>query len=266
MPIGRKFLSVSSLLVLVCLLFATSAVAQASSASGGITGQYKDKLVSLRNPVCGNPLRFDEQGKLMSPERPGNWETCQGLRIREVHVENGEVKIEAQRVRIFYDCATMQLREVAGAPPIADVSLELQLPPKYDDTTISRVMDKSFLRSDKSEGISTIGFAGGILKVGMGVTPPVAVYSPEPSYSEEALKAKYQGTVVLTIVVGADGAVKQAAVVRSLGMGLDENAIETVRTWRFNPATRCGKAVAVEVSVEIAFELGTKPEVQNKKS
>jgi len=265
MPIGRKFLSVSSLLVLACVFSAATAVAQDSSTNSDISDQYKDQFVSLRIPYCGNQLKLDALGRLGSTMQPGYWETCQGVRIRDVHVEGGKVKIKAQRVRLFFDCATMQVREVAGAPPIGDVSIELQLPPKYDDTTISRLMDKSFLRSDKPEAVST-GFAGGIYKVGPGVTPPVAVYSPDPSYSEQAAKAKYQGTLVLTVVVGADGAVQQARVVRSLGMGLDENAIETVKTWRFKPAARCGKAVAVEVSVEITFELGSKPEVQNKKS
>lgn len=98
-------------------------------------------------------------------------------------------------------------------------------------------------------------FGGGLFHVGNGVSAPVPIYSPDPDYSEEARKAKYQGTVVLTVVVGPDGRVHNARVARSLGMGLDEKAIEKVMIWKFKPATKDSKPVAVEVSVEVQFNL-----------
>jgi len=99
------------------------------------------------------------------------------------------------------------------------------------------------------------GFGGGLFHVGNGVTAPVPIYQPDPDYSDEARKAKYQGTVVLNVIVGADGRVHKAAVARSLGMGLDEKAIERVMIWKFKPATKDSKPVAVEVSVEVTFNL-----------
>lgn len=98
-------------------------------------------------------------------------------------------------------------------------------------------------------------FGGGIFHVGNGVSAPVPIYQPDPDYSEEARKAKYQGTVVLTVVVGPDGRVHNPRVSRSLGMGLDEKAIEKVLMWKFKPATKDSKPVAVEVSVEVQFNL-----------
>lgn len=98
-------------------------------------------------------------------------------------------------------------------------------------------------------------FGGGLFHVGNGVSAPVPIYSPDPDYSEEARKAKYQGTVVLTVIVGPDGRVHHATVSRSLGMGLDEKAIEKVMVWKFKPATKDAKPVAVEVSVEVQFNL-----------
>ncbi len=88
-----------------------------------------------------------------------------------------------------------------------------------------------------------------------GVRAPVATYKPEPPYSEEARKAKHEGTVTLLIVVGPRGTVTGAQVVRPLGMGLDEKALETVRTWQFRPGTRNGMPVAVRVFVEVSFRL-----------
>jgi protein TonB len=88
-----------------------------------------------------------------------------------------------------------------------------------------------------------------------GVTVPQAIYSPEPSFSDEARKAKQQGMVTLLLVVGADGRPYGIRVRQSLGMGLDERAIEAVTRWRFKPATRNGQAVATQIEVEVDFRL-----------
>ncbi len=74
-------------------------------------------------------------------------------------------------------------------------------------------------------------------------------------FSEEARKAKYQGVVVLEIIVGTDGTVHNPRVVRSLGMGLDEKARERVMVWKFDPATKDGRPVAVVMNIEVAFNL-----------
>jgi TonB family protein len=99
------------------------------------------------------------------------------------------------------------------------------------------------------------GVGGGTYSVGGNVSAPIAIYKPEPAYSEEARKAKYQGTVVLWIVVDAQGNVSDVRVVKPLGLGLDEKAVETVRTWKFKPAMRNGTPVPVHVSVEVSFRL-----------
>src|SRR6266576_4025893 len=80
------------------------------------------------------------------------------------------------------------------------------------------------------------GTGGGAFRVGGGVSPPKAIYQPDPEYSEEARKAKYQGVVVLAMVIGPDGRPRDIRVQRSLGLGLDEKAMEAVRSWRFEPA------------------------------
>jgi TonB family protein len=99
------------------------------------------------------------------------------------------------------------------------------------------------------------GIGGGAYRVGGGVSAPRALYAPDPEYSEEARKAKWQGTVVLWVVIGPDGKPRDVRVQRSLGMGLDEKAIEAVRTWKFEPAKKDGQPVAVQVNVEVNFRL-----------
>jgi periplasmic protein TonB len=100
-----------------------------------------------------------------------------------------------------------------------------------------------------------MGIGGGVFRPGRGVTPPRPIYSPDPEFSEEARKAKYQGTCTLMIVVDTDGRPTQLRVVNSLGMGLDEKALETVRTWRFEPGMKDGHPVKVEMAVEVDFHL-----------
>ena len=89
----------------------------------------------------------------------------------------------------------------------------------------------------------------------LGVTVPVAIYHPEPSFSDEARKAKQQGVVTLLVVVGKDGRPYDIHVSQSLGMGLDEKAIEAVSQWRFKPATLNGQPVATQIAVELDFHL-----------
>jgi len=81
------------------------------------------------------------------------------------------------------------------------------------------------------------------------------LYAPDPEYSEEARKSKYQGVVVLWLIVGPDGRPRDMKVLRALGMGLDQKAIEAVRQWKFEPAMKDGKPVAVQINVEVNFRL-----------
>jgi TonB family protein len=99
------------------------------------------------------------------------------------------------------------------------------------------------------------GTGGGVFRVGGGVAPPRVIYNPEPEFSEEARKAKYQGTCTLGLIVGTDGRPSNIRVLSSLGMGLDEKAIEAVKNWKFEPAMKDGHPVRVEIAVEVDFHL-----------
>lgn len=90
---------------------------------------------------------------------------------------------------------------------------------------------------------------------GHGVTAPRAIYDPEPEYSEEAREVRFQGIVVLSIVVDQDGRARDIRVARSVGLGLDEKAIDAVKKWKFEPGVKDGHPVAVAVSVEVNFRL-----------
>jgi TonB family protein len=120
-------------------------------------------------------------------------------------------------------------------PPLTESTIESQTPPA-------------------TPGPSDGGGMGAkIYRVGGGVSAPVPIFKPEPAYSQEARKAKLQGTVGMLVVIDATGTVTDCKVVKPLGMGLDEKAIETVRTWKFKPALKNGTPVPVRVFVELTF-------------
>ena len=101
------------------------------------------------------------------------------------------------------------------------------------------------------------GTGGGVFRAGInGVGTPQCIYCPDPEYSDEARKAKYQGTVLLQIIVSADGRVMRATAAKGPGMGLEEKAIEKVLTWKLKPALGPnGKPVPVSLTVEVTFHL-----------
>jgi protein TonB len=99
------------------------------------------------------------------------------------------------------------------------------------------------------------GIGGGVFRVGGGISAPQAISTPDPDYTEEARRAKTQGTCILGLIVDAEGHPRDIRIVRGLGSGLDAKAIDAVRQWRFEPARKDGKPVNVLISVEVAFRL-----------
>jgi TonB family protein len=99
------------------------------------------------------------------------------------------------------------------------------------------------------------GTGGGLFHVGGGVSAPRPIYQTEPEFSEEARKAKFQGVCTIALIVGTDGRPSDIHVQTSLGMGLDEKAIEAVKNWRFEPAMKDGHPVRVPIAIEVDFHL-----------
>ncbi len=96
---------------------------------------------------------------------------------------------------------------------------------------------------------------GGPRRIGGGVSAPILTYSVEPEFSEEARKAKVAGNVLVNLYVDTKGNPTHVRVIRGVGMGLDEKAIEAVRQYKFKPAMENGKPVLVELNVEVNFQI-----------
>jgi TonB family protein len=96
---------------------------------------------------------------------------------------------------------------------------------------------------------------GRIFKVGQGVSPPRAIYQPNPEFSDQARVAKFQGVVMLMLVVDDKGTATNVRILQPLGYGLDEKAVQAVSGWKFKPAEKDGQPVAAEIAVEVSFHL-----------
>lgn len=106
---------------------------------------------------------------------------------------------------------------------------------------------------------SATGPSAGVFRIGGDVSAPMPIFKVEPEYSEEARAAGFQGTVLLAVVINEEGTPTSIKVVRSLGMGLDEKAIEAMGKWKFRPGMKAGKPVSVHANVEMAFRLMNPP-------
>jgi len=95
----------------------------------------------------------------------------------------------------------------------------------------------------------------GPIRVGGDVKPPVKINAPPPQYTEIARKARIQGVVIVEAIIDRDGTVSNVKVLKGLPMGLDQAAVDAVKSWRFEPATLNGKAVAVIYNLTINFQL-----------
>ncbi len=98
-------------------------------------------------------------------------------------------------------------------------------------------------------------YGGGLRRIGGGVSQPEVIFQVEPEFSEEARKAKFMGSVLVGLIVDTNGRPQNVHIVRGVGMGLDEKAMEAVRQYLFRPAMEAGKPVPVELNVEVNFQI-----------
>lgn len=113
----------------------------------------------------------------------------------------------------------------------------------------------SALGTNTGSGRKQSASSGPIFSLNQVSVAPLLLYKVAPDYSEQARLARYNGTVLLRLIIDEKGDPRDIRVLRSLGLGLDEKAIEAVRRWRFRPGLKDGKAVAVDANIEVDFRL-----------
>jgi TonB family protein len=269
--------------VLICLsaLFLIQ-TGRAQSLKDVLNHKYKNHILALRSPFTAADQKFDSAGHSLNAAPTSGWLIYGGIYVEKLNLSTDTVRVQgplaafadqkidgqqvlvrfskAQRIEIHLNQPLKSLDDaeaVMGRVFFLDADTAARAWPELrraDDTTpddqIFHVSKNAFRRS----GDNTPEAADDRDKEGI-VLPPRPAHTPEPEYSVQARNAKYQGTLVLKIVIDKAGKISRIRLERALGMGLDETAMEGVKRWRFNPATRNGQPVAVEMNIEVSFNL-----------
>jgi TonB family protein len=228
--------------------------------------RFLNKIFMIRNFYGGTHLVFDSQGNLLEGDRNVGYEGCWSAAQIEIHkleINKDRLTLRGPRVFGIYDTRTKEISQLERAHQ--DLQIDIQLDPAQtsDEDSLAAILAKVFLTRDDDlrslvpnawiapESTAT----SDAYRVGHGVTAPKAIRTPDPQYSEEARKAKYQGSVNLWCVVAPSGSVTQIKVLQCLGRGLDQQAIQALSMWKFEPATKDGQPVAVQLDVSMNFHL-----------
>jgi TonB family protein len=224
----------------------------ADSFQAELQRNLKDQILVLRQPVAGQKVEFGETATA-TPAEPGSLQFDSVIQVRKIKLNKTNLTLEAIRLWPFYD---EKLKRVAFTR--TDSKLRIRIAGSSAET-IRTSLVRIFLNADEMEQFwkpLEVSFKDTeVFRVGSNVSAPQPLYQPEAEYPQAARNLKKTGTVLLQVIVGADGLVRNIQIKRPLGGGLDEKAVEAVKRWRFQPALKDGKPVAVVVNIEIGFNL-----------
>jgi TonB family protein len=252
--------------VLLLLVPALAAPAFADSLKDALNHQYKKHVIALRSPFApGTHQKFDSSGKQLEPPQD-QWLLYGGIFVEKIDLSSKNMRLEGPRIGFGQDKKGKQL--LIAMEKRVQVDIELDQPlhsPDEAKALLERVFfpesetmqhaKPELRRADFNLASTAVYHVGKDQARRIEVKAPHPTYTPEPRFSDAARQARYQGTMMMDIVIDERGNLAWMRVVRALGMGLDENAMEMVRTWRFDPATRNGEPVPVEMQIEVSFNL-----------
>src|SRR5579864_112797 len=292
MPTRTGNLRCALALLLLCFMGLTAAAAD-QNVEAALNSQYGGKILALLHPIDKGSQVYDPDGKVLKGGHEGSWTLFGRILVKKVRVEKMSVLIEGQRiayVQAGHDLAPARSGgklkvqiNFAKAPASADEANMLlghvfaltdedavKAAPRFWQKYLSAQLLHTPIADsgvdpagEKPKGLQIVEIdpAGVIrtekisVELSGHVTPPRALFTPEPEYTEAARHERYQGVVVLGIVIDRTGKVRAPNILRPLGMGLDDSAVSRILTWRFDPAKVDGKPVAVEMNIEVAFNL-----------
>jgi len=226
---------------------------------------YKGQVLAIRNFYYGKRLRYRATGELDKGGQAGSWTRDAFFRITEVSLEPDKVVFSGERLDAAYSDGHVLAQKRGHG------KLKIEVPVVASAEGLGNALERVFLTpSERVENFIAARCLtpnqfnkvprgdcadSGVCRAGGRVSAPRPIVSPDPEYTELARTTRLEGTVVLWLVVGVDGKAADICIERSLGYGLDEKAVEAVRSWKFDPAKRDGKPVPVAINIEITFRL-----------
>jgi TonB family protein len=257
-----------------------------------LLASYKDKPQILEGLYCGKKLKFDADAKFLGGGQPGPWTVCGDLNVEDIEVTDREIRIKARRIYLFYDPSHKAFRdaelmvsekEKVDKSRAENLRFEIRLaqPTSSDETAIRSSLEKLFRRADADFSDITPDYWKPFLEDRArkdprtieqedkplttswdpgnpqfkNMTPPHIVSQPDPEFSKEARQYRFQGTVVVKLLIDKEGKPKEIRITHPLGLGQDEKAVEAIRKWKFKPAVKDGNPVEAFAAIEVKFRL-----------
>jgi TonB family protein len=280
--------------MVVLLALTLPAIAGSDELQKQLNATYQGKVFTLRQFFDGNRLQFSSDGHLVGTATVGSWTVDGQIEIRQIHLQEKSLLIKGRRRRLFFDFANRQMVDTADVHPGsprsrlfakfgdkswkkfikgADIELDVALPSSpRDEKDVAQALSNIFLfpADEMAEAVPDYwkffvlrqegkpaprAIIPSDFRVGSGLNPPHAQFAPNPEYSDTARQAGYAGTAVLWLVIDQKGEPSQVTISVPVGLGLDEKAVEAVSRWHFDPASKGGQPVPVQIVVEVTFRL-----------
>jgi TonB family protein len=256
-----------------------------------LTDKYKNQVLSLRHPFISQQQVYGFDGEPVSGVHEGPWTLYGRIQIEKVVADRNQLRVKGTRVLCEFTETGLKLlhdkKKVALAVrlsrPLASEEEAIALLGRVFALTPQEIVNSApdywqeYLRKNllggpgpekevrtanppKDPPPSNPENAGDakekIFHVGeIRVTAPKPKYTPEPEFTDAARKERYQGSIGINVIVNPEGRITKPRIVRPLGLGLDENAIEAISKWRFAPGTRDGQPVSVAVYIQVDLHL-----------
>ena len=256
---------------------------QGNQVQGGLNSELKGRILLLRNFYSGNRLEYDTNGAVLGDVKQASW-TLANVKVANVVITRDGIEIVGTRMGALYREEKPELLEVGQVRidvkmPISDAATQDTLSPVFKKIFMESGEDlrpmvpecwQAYLGGSDSQKRSEAWQAmlekdnnPPILKrtdaPAGAITAPRPKSTPDPHYTREAESHHIEGTSVLSVVIDADGTVSDIAIMRPLGMGLDEQAVLAMKQWRFQPATKDRQPVRVQINVEVTFRCCPSP-------
>jgi len=278
-------------LVACCLLSTNARALPSDPLQDALNHEYKGRIYTLRQPFIRDTQQYDSLGHTLMTSTLGPWTVYGRIELRKIRVQSNRLVVEGRRIGMEFSDRSRTLvpsklddkvkLEISLVQPLnsvdqaRDVFSHIFAFTKDDFLAALPVLWRQYL-NDNLESYTDDGRqlvfkpykpprpadnqkpqppANDVYYVGKDVTAPRARLTPDPDYSVAARAAKFQATLVVDVIVDKAGEVRSISLTKPGGMGLDEETVRTVQRWRFEPARRNGEPVAVEVSVEVTFQL-----------
>lgn len=263
------------------LAFLCAGASSAQSTEAALTTRLVHQPLYLRALISAPKLHFDASGKLKSHADPVPF-TLAGFEVDSLSLEKKKLVLQGHPAGIEFqpkdsDAIRVVLHREARDGSITDLRMrvEIDAPPGGDYTpvldaiftnhlpdlipTLPEIWQK-WAQQYLADGAEVYTQQAPdpkqkVFRVGGNITPPRVLHQPEPRFSEAAREMRYSGNVRVYLHVDKDGMPQEIRLLRPAGLGMDENAVEAVRGYRFQPALESGKPVQIEMQVEVNFQI-----------